>query len=478
MRFIHGFQLFLLALSLPVGSIMAQTAGSATLPATTPADSLPAQWLYSEHFDQSLPTEDGWWKSFNDPLLDTLIEMGVQNNYNVLMAARRMEMARLTLAQTRSEYFPVLDLDAGWTKSRSSGAMTSPVTDASTLSYFSLGVNMSWQIDVFGKISAAAKARKASWQASRAEYAATMVTLCGNIATAYAGLRVYQAERAVAVAHLDQQDKVVKITEARFEAGLASMLEVAQAKTVFYSTKASIPQLDQSINASINSLAVLLAISMESAHALLDAPKPLPDYRQMVRTGVPMELLRRRPDIVEAEKEMAMYAAELGVAKKDFLPTLTLDGSIGTSAHRAGDLFSNRSLTYSIAPTLSWTIFEGMRRKYATESAREALRSSVDSYNLTVIQAVTEADNAMCDYVQTLKRIADLQNTVEQSGKSLELSLDLYKKGLAAFTNVVDAQLDYLTYTNNVIVAQGQAITDLVNLYEALGGGWDASALD
>lgn len=464
--------------ALPATGLMAASAPGEGIPAATPADSLPAQWAYNEYFDQALPTEDGWWKSFNDPLLDTLIEMGVQNNYNVLMAARRMEMARLSLAETRAGYFPVFDLDAGWTKSRTSGAMTSPVTDASTMSYFSLGVNMSWQIDVFGKISTAAKARKASWQASRAEYAATMVTLCGNIATAYAGLRVYQAERAVAVAHLEQQDKVVKITEARFDAGLASMLEVAQAKSVYYSTQASIPQLEQSINTSINSIAVLTAMSMESAHAMLDAPKPLPDYRQMVQTGVPMELLRRRPDIVEAEKEMAMYAAELGVAKKDFLPTLTLDGSIGTSAHRGGDLFSKRSLTYSIAPTLSWTIFEGMRRKYAAESAREALRSSVDNYNLTIIQAVTEADNAMCDYVQTLRRIADLQNVVEQSSKSLELSLDLYKKGLAAFTNVVDAQLDYLTYTNNVIVAQGQAITALVDLYEALGGGWDASAIE
>lgn len=444
----------------------------------TVADSLPSQWVYSEHFDQSLPTEDAWWKSFNDPMLDTLIEMGVQNNYNVLMAARRMEMARLTLAQTRSEYFPALDFDAGWTKSRTSGAMTSPVTDASTMSYFSLGVNMSWQLDVFGKISTAAKARKASWQASRAEYAATMVTLCGNIATAYAGLRVYQAERAVAVAHLEQQEKVVKITEARFDAGLASMLEVAQAKTVYYSTKASIPALDQRINASINSIAVLTAMTMESAHAMLDAPAPLPDYRQLVRTGVPMELLRRRPDVVEAEKEMAMYAAQLGVSKKDFLPTLSLEGAIGTSAHRAGDLFSNRSLTYSIAPTLSWTIFDGLHRKYAAEEAREALNAAVDSYNLTLSQAVTEADNAMCDYVQILRRIADLENVVEQSSKSLELSLDLYKKGLAAFTNVVDAQLNYLTYTNNVIVARGQAITALVNLYEALGGGWDAASIE
>lgn len=442
------------------------------------ADSLPQRWAYSEHFDQAIPTEEAWWKGFNDPTLDALIEMGVKNNFDVLMAARRMEMARLSLLETRAGYFPQFDLSAGWTKSRTSGALSSPTAPAHTSSYFDLGLSMSWQIDVFGKITAAAKAQKAAWQASRAEYAATMVTLAGNIATAYISLRVYQAEREVALAHLESQQKVVKITEARFEAGIASMLEVAQAKSVYYSTESTLPALTSSINTQINALAVLLAVTPADAHAMLDAPAPIPSYLQMVATGIPMDLLRRRPDVVEAEQELAMYAAQLGVAKKDFLPTLTLEGSIGTSAHRIGDMFSNNSLTYAVAPTLSWTLFDGMKRKYAVQSAREAMQSAVDSYNLTLLQAVTEVDNSMCNYVQTVKRIASLDQVVEESRKSLDLSLDLYKRGLAAFTNVVDAQLDYLSYSNDVIIAKGQALSDLIELYEALGGGWDAASLD
>lgn len=463
--------LFSLILMLP--SFPAISAAEATGMTANLNDTLPSRWIYNEYFDQSIPTDDGWWKKFNDPMLDSLIAIGVNNNYNVLMAARRMEMARLTMLETRSAYFPSFTLDAGWTKARNSGAITSPVMPANKESYFSLGVNMSWEIDIFGKITSAAKAKKASWEASRSEYAGMMVSLCGDIATAYFQLRVLQAEETVANEHLLSQEKVVKITEARFECGLASMLDVSQARTVYHSTKATLPALTAGINTSYNALAVLLAVTPDYIRQLLASPRPLPPYIQMVATGIPMDLLRRRPDIVTAEKELAAYAAELGIAKKDFLPTLTLNGSIGTSAHKIGDMFSNDSFTYSIAPTLSWTIFDGLQRKYNVAMARENMQLGIDNYNLTVLNALQEVDNAMVNYLQTISQIDELNEVVMESRRSLDLSLDLYKKGLSSFTNVVDAQLNYLTYTNSVIVAQGNALKDLVSLYEALGGGWE-----
>lgn len=462
------FSLMLLIPSFAVSSATETTGIEAHL-----NDTLPSRWMYNEYFDQTIPTDDGWWKKFNDPVLDSLITIGVNNNYNVMMAARRMEVARLTMLEARSSYFPAFELDAGWTKARNSGALTSPVMPATNESYFSLGVNMSWQIDIFGKITSEVKAKKASWEASKAEYAGAMVSLCGEIATAYFQLRVYQAEELVANEHLLSQEKVVKITEARFECGLASMLDVSQARTVYHSTKATIPALTAGINTSYNALAVLLAVTPDYIRRLLATPRPLPSYMQMVATGMPMDLLRRRPDIVEAEKELAAYAAELGIAKKDFLPTLTLNGSIGTSAHKIGDMFSNDSFTYSIAPTLSWTIFDGLQRKYNVAMARENMELGIENYNLTVLNALQEVDNAMVNYLQTIQQIDELNIVVEESQRSLDLSLDLYKKGLSAFTNVVDAQLNYLSYTNSVIVAQGNALKDLVNLYEALGGGWE-----
>lgn len=435
-------------------------------------DSLPSAWSYSSEFSQTLPDEDGWWKKFNDPLLDSLISEGVRRNFDVLTACHRMEIARQTLNQARSLYFPTFDLNAGWTKSRSSGAMTTSTTPASVVSYFSLGVDMSWQIDLFGKITAQARDKKALWQASRAQYVATMVSVAGQIATDYIALRMYQAEREVAMRHLESQKKVMEITEARHEAGLVSMLDVAQARVVYYSTEASIPPLETLIRTSVNSLAVLLGCEPPEMAAMVSEPRPLPDHFHLVPAGVPAELLRRRPDIVAAEYTLASYAARLGIAKKDFLPTLSLNGSIGTSAHKGGDLFKNNSLTYTIAPTLSWTIFDGLSRRSAVIAARETMEAEIDSYNLTVLNAVTEVDNAMASYVNALKSIEMTTKVVEESQRSFDLSIDLYKQGLTPFSNVVDAQMNLLSYSNSRVTAQGRALSALIDLYRALGGGF------
>lgn len=440
-------------------------------------DSVPAHWTYDEHFNQSIPTDDNWWHQLGDPLLDSLIARGIENNPNVVIAGKRIAMAKEALKAARAGYYPSLGLQGGWTKARSSGALGDVSMPATTADYFSLGLNMSWEIDVFGKISAKAAQQKALYNATRAEYAATMVTLCANIAKAYVNLRVWQAEWQVAVEHIASQEKIVKITEARHEAGLASMLDVTQARIVYYSTQASMPTLRTSIRTTINSIALLLGVYPRDINDLLEPPRPLPDHRQIVPVGVPAELLRRRPDIVESEYELASYAAALGIAKRDFLPTLSLNGAIGTSAHNAGDLFSRNSLTYSIAPTLTWTLFDGMSRRANMASARQQMEIGIESYNNTVMTAVEEADNAITTYAGTLRNLDILEEVVAQSRKSLDLSLDLYKRGLSPFNNVVTAQMNLLEYQNSVVTAGGNALTALITLYEALGGGWDVAGM-
>ena len=331
---------------------------------------------------------------------------------------------------------------------------------------------MNWEIDLFGKITARTRQEKASFKASRAQYAAMAVSITSKIASAYMRLRTLQGEKAVLQEHISSQKRVVEITEARFEAGISSMLDVAQAKTTYLSTEASITTLNTDIATAINTIGVLTGMFPEQIHAMLDTPRELPDFHQIVAVGVPMELLRRRPDVVEAEYALAADAAALGIAKKDFLPTLSIAGSIGTQAHDAGDLFSDRSFTYSIAPTLSWTVFDGMARKAAVVSAREQMQVGIDNYNLTLLTAVQEVDNAMSQYVNSLHYIDLIEQVVEQAQKSFELSIDLYKKGLSSFINVSDAQIARLQYADELVSARGAALSALINLYQALGGGW------
>lgn len=435
-------------------------------------ESLPETWGYNA-LPQTLPDEDSWWKEFSDPVLDSLIQKGVNENFNVAIAAKRIEIARQAIRQAQSSYYPAFDLSGGWTKSRQSGATTSPVHSATDVSYYSAGVDMSWQIDIFGKISAGVKQKKSQWKASRAEYAATMVTMCSDIATAYFNLRVAQSELEVALSHVASQNRVVEITKARHEAGLASMLDVAQSQTVLYSTEATIPALESQIDSYLNAIAVLTGAVPGDAPRSLTTFTVFPDYIHMVMAGVPADLLRRRPDIAVAEQNLAAAAAAVGIAKKDFLPTLSLNGSIGTSAHKAGDLMSDRSFSYTIAPTLSWSIFSGFSRKAALTSAKENMEVEIENYNQTVLTAVQETDNALSNYFNSLRQIDAYKKVVEASQKSYDLSIDLYKKGLSSFTNVADAQINLLTYANSLIVAQGQALIALVNVYKALGGGWN-----
>ncbi len=436
-------------------------------------DSIPDSWSYQSAYTQKLPSEDAWWKTFGDSTLDSLIDMSEKGNYNLAAALNRIEMAKKTLDAAKAAYFPTINLSAGWTKGQSSGASGPVVAKPAPYDYFSLGASMQWEIDVLGKITQNVKANKAAYNATKAEYDGVMVSLAANVAKAYINLRTYQNELIVANSHLEEQEKVLKIVEARFKAGIASMLEVAQSRTVVASTRASIPPLTAMIESSINSLALLTANYPEDIYDWLSVSQEMPTVEYGANLGVPADLLRRRPDIVQAEYQLAEYAAQVGMAKKDFLPTLSLTGSIGTQTHKAKNLFGDHSMYWEVNPTLSWTLFDGLARNYKTAEAKAALEAAVDSYNYTVMNAVIEVSNATTTFKSTMKTIELTEDVIEQSKQSLDLSVELYKKGLSPFSNVVDAQISYLTNQDSKITAQGKALTAVVNLYEALGGGWN-----
>lgn len=435
---------------------------------------LPENWQLEQQNYQTLPCDDQWWNTFNDPVLTQLIDRAIKNNYNIASALKRIDMASKEIGITRSGYYPTFGVSAGWTKEQESGSIYNYENTRMRSSYFSLGASMSWEIDVFGRVYSNVKEKKAAYNVARADYDAVMVSLCASVATAYMQLRTYEEELAVAQQHIESQKEVCKITVARFNADLGNMLDVTQAKVVLYETESTLPTIEANIRTTKNSLALLLGEYPGAIDSLLDSEKGLPQYQQTVDIGVPGELLRRRPDIVEAEMELAEYAAAIGVAKKDFLPTLSITGDIGTSAHSGGDLFSKNSFTYSIAPQLSWTIFEGLSRNYALSEAKLQMESAIDQYNLTVMTAVEEVDNALVSYASLLNAIELQKRVVEESKKSMELSFELYRSGLTMFTNVVDGQISWLTNQNTLVELQGEALAALITIYKSLGGGWQS----
>lgn len=435
---------------------------------------IPQSWQLEQQYYQPNPCDDEWWTTFGDPVLIELIKMAVENNYNVASALKRIKMASKEIGMARSAYYPTLSVSAGWTKEGESGRIYDYTTDRMESSYFSIGASMNWEIDVFGRVYSSVKEKKAAYNVARADYDAVMVSLCASVATAYMQLRTYEEELKVAQQHIESQKYICKITESRFEADLGNMLDVTQARVVLYETESTLPTLQGNIRTAKNSLSLLVGEYPGAIDALLDSESGLPQYLQTLDVGVPAELLRRRPDIVEAEMELAEYAAAMGVAKKDFLPTLSITGDIGTAAHNGKNLFGKKTLEYSIAPQLSWTVFEGLSRNYALAESKLQLEASIDQYNLTVMGAVEEVDNAMVSYAALVEAIELQKRVVEESKKSLDLSFELYRSGLSMFTNVMDSQISWLTNQNTLTEMQGEALAALVTIYKSLGGGWQS----
>ena len=434
--------------------------------------SLPENWLENDAlFQQVLPVDDQWWMVFEDATLDSLISLAVERNPSVLMAINRMDMAKANLGIARSAFYPTIDLNAGWTRQQSSGNMGTGNPQGWN-SNFQTSLDMSWQVDVFGNIRMKAKAQKENYAATREEYNAAMVSLCAQVAQTYFNLREMQQELDVLKRNAMSQEAVVKITEVRYNTGLVAKLDVAQAKSVYYSTLASIPSTESSIAQYMNTLAVLLGLYPQEVVETLSVPRPLPDYIEPVGVGMPAQLLLRRPDVRAAERQVNAQASLLGAAKTDWFPSFFLNGSLGYSSQDLRDFTQKKSMTWSIAPSMKWTIFNGGERVNNIRLQRAQLDETIHQFNNTVLTAVQEVENAMNAYKNSIKQIVACREMVNQGKEAFDLSLDLYKQGLSPFQNVLDAQRSLLTYENSLVKAKGYSLICLVQMYQALGGGW------
>lgn len=433
---------------------------------------LPAGWQDDDAmFQQMLPVDDHWWTVFQDSTLDSLINVAVKQNPSVLIAMNRMDMAKANLRITRGGYYPAFSLDAGWNRQQTSGN-TGTGQPQARVGYYDATVNMSWQADVFGTIRQRVKSQKETFAATREEYNATMVSLCAEVASAYFNLREMQQELNVLQRNAVSQKAVVDITVVRYNTGLVSKLDVAQAKSVYYSTLAAIPLTEASVIQYMNALAVLLGLYPQDVKVALEVPRSLPDYMEPVGVGVPGQLLLRRPDIRAAERQVNAQAALLGASKLDWLPSFFLNGSFGYASHDMKDFTKRGSMTWSIAPSMSWTIFNGGQRLNTVKLQRAQLDETINQFNNTVLTAVQEVDNAMSAYKNSIKQIVACREMLNQGQEAFKLSLDLYKQGLSPFQNVLDAQRSLLSYENTLVKAQGYSLICLVQMYQALGGGW------
>ncbi len=438
---------------------------------------LPDVWIADTAFVYQSPLTGRWWLSLEDDLLDSLIAVAFVNSPDLRTVFYRTQAAHAALRMQQSDYYPSLNLSFGWNKKQSSGRVGG-AENTSRDSYFSGSLSSSWEIDLFGSTYNKVRSQKALYRASVEEYNAALVSLAAQVASAYARLRMLQQELEVAQENIASQQSILEITETRYRTGLTSQLDVAQARSVYYSTLASVPSLEASIVVQTNVVALLVGAHPHEIYPLLQPVGDIPDFRMIIPVGVPANLLRQRPDIRAAEQSLVSTAALLGAARAEYMPHLTLNGSIGFASEKIGDFFNRRSLVYEIAPSISWTLFQGRYYAQATKQARAQLEIAVEQYNLAVLTAIEEVDNAMITYKGALRQLQTLEELVSQGELTLNLSLDLYKQGLTTFQNVLDAQRSLLTYQNGLVTSQGSALSAVIDLYRALGGGWDTTSND
>ena len=338
------------------------------------------------------------------------------------------------------------------------------------------GFDASWEIDVFGGARRSIEAAQGDLEANVADYRDVLVSLVAEVALNYVEARTFQTQLQVAEENLKAQAETLQLVEWRYAAGLVSSLDVEQAKSNLENTRAQLPRLRSNIEAAKNRLAILLGIFPGMLEAQLAARKPIPEAPLEVAVGVPAELLRRRPDVRRAERQLAAQTARVGVATADLYPKFSLPGSIGLEALSTNHLFSSASQAWSLIGRFAWTVFKGGAIRQNIEVQNALQEQSLKQYEATILIALEDVENALTAFAEEQERNDALMEATQSAQRAAELARDQYASGLIDFQTVLDAERTLLSAQDQVAQSKGQVSSNLISLYKALGGGWTPMA--
>lgn len=495
--------------SLDPQAIATQPAGPTTQPSPQPADAAT------------------WWKELSDPTLDSLINRAIESNLTLKVATARVREARAFRTSVAADLWPQIASSGSYRYSGASqntgpkssdpsvlkdarntaittaaqgliaGQGIDPATVASSAAnravtgvisnkladdgqshrgsnLFQAGFDASWEIDVFGGIRRGVEAAEAEIQAAVEDERSVLVSLIAEVALNYVELRGFQRRLEIALDNIEIQRNSLALTEQRFGAGFAAGLDVAQARSQLASTTSQVPALMDAIRRSIYQLSVLLGQTPDALVAELEQAAPIPANPPDVPIGLPSDLLRRRPDIRFAERQLAAATARIGEATADLFPRFSLNGSFGLASRNINNLVKRDSILWSVGPAVSWPVFQGGRILANIEIQNAVQEQAFATYQQTVLTAFQEVETALSAYQNEQVRRQSLAQAVEASETSAKLSKDLYAQGLAEFLNVIDSQRALYATQDALVQSDTAVITDLIALYKALGGGWDA----
>lgn len=435
-------------------------------PATAVA--MPEQWHAPATRGESRPDLAQWWQGFRDPLLSELVTRALAANPDLDAARARLRAARAALRGSRGAFLPSVGASAQASRRDTSGS-SQPAVDS-----YQAGFDASWEIDVFGGLRSAARASRADLARAAANLDDVRRSLVAELALGYIDARSAQERLAVAQRNLGYQDESVQITGWRSQAGLVSTLDLEQAKLLRAQTAATIPQLQASFQGAANRIALLLGEPAGSVTARLEAGGAIPAAPVSIEAGIPADLLRRRPDVIAAERSLAAEVARIGVARADLFPALRLSGVLSSTAASVGDL--GASADRSLVAGITAPLFQGGRLRARLAQQRASADAALAVYRGTVLGALEEAESALVTVDAARRREEQLALAEDAALAALQLADAQYRAGLIDFQSLLDAQRSLLGTQDGRVVARAARSTGAIQLYKALGGGWVPSA--
>lgn len=455
----------------------ALAACSMTPPLPTPTVDIPAAWSGPTTADEAT-TLASWWQRFDDPALSALVARALEDNRDLAVATARLREARAAAGISDSRLAPTLD-------ARGSGGVRRDDLQAERLrfpqgeqSFHQLGVDASWEIDVFGGVRAGARAARATAEAAGYGLADVQVSLAAEVAREYFALRGAQSRLDVAKRNIALQEEALELLDSRVRAGLAPALDATKARADLALLRGSQPPLEAAIAGSGYRLAVLSGVAPTTLPATLAAPRPLPDASASLPVGLPSTLLERRPDLKRAAADVLAANERVGVARADLLPKFYLSGLLARAEEDNGGVSFGPGLLYSIGPSVSLPLFNAGRLRAQVEVADARLDQALAQYEQTLLQAMQDVETALVNLDRERRRAADIAAAVDAASLTRTLARTRYARGLADYFAVIDAQRALQSSEDALAVSRTACVQHLVALYKALGGGWtEESAL-
>jgi len=432
---------------------------------------------------QAAPALESWWSGFNDPMLQTVIQRALDQNLDLAASMARVSQARAVATGAGAQLLPTVDVGASSTFSHQSLTGTFGSVASGSPGFHRdaredvIGPSASWEIDLFGGLRRGASAADDEAQAAEADQYGVRITVAADTADAYLQIRGYQARLAVAQNQIDTDQRLIELVTNRYKAGAATQREIAQAEALYKQARAALPGLRHGLEQQLNRLDVLMGAQPGTYARELAVVQDIPAIPAIPTGQQPVEVLRRRPDIIAAERRLAASNERIGVAVSDYYPKISLSGALGLDSLNNTSLFSGNAFQAIGGGALRWRLFDFGKVDAEVAQAKGANAEALAVYRQSALKAAEDVENALSALAQSQAHVAELKGEVASLIKARDLAQQAYRAGSITLTDVLDADRQLLTAQDELDSSRSDAARAAVGVFRAFGGGWQSDKI-